>query len=76
MPLHHGLGSICYYTINYHAKWYQPIYNQFIMLSKADFAYGNGYHGARDYPFFKNFYAGGIDSVRGYQGLYLRATGF
>jgi outer membrane protein insertion porin family len=64
-------GSIYYYTLNYRAKWYQPLYDQFILLSKADLGYGNGYNGTGDYPFFRNFYAGGIDSVRGYQGYTL-----
>ena len=64
-------GSISYYSVNYHAKWYQPLYEQFILLSKADFGYGNGFHGTGDYPFFRNYYAGGIDSVRGYQGYTL-----
>lgn len=64
-------GSISYYSINYHAKWYQPLYDQFILLSKANLGYGNGFHGTGDYPFFRNYYAGGIDSVRGYQGYTL-----
>jgi outer membrane protein insertion porin family len=28
--------------------------------------YGNSY-GSNDFPFFKNFYAGGVNSVRGYE---------
>lgn len=64
-------GSVSYYSINYHAKWYQPLYDQFILLSKANLGYGNGFHGTGDYPFFRNYYAGGIDSVRGYQGYTL-----
>lgn len=64
-------GSLTYYSLNYHAKWYQPLYEQFILLTKADLGYGNGLHGASDYPFYRNYYAGGIDSVRGYQGYTL-----
>ncbi len=63
--------SLTFYTVNYHAKWYQPLYQQFILLSRADLGYGNGFHGVHDYPFFRNYYAGGIDSVRGYQGFTL-----
>lgn len=58
--------SLSFYTLNYHGKWYQPLVHQFILLTRADFGYGNGFHGASDFPFFKNYYAGGIDSVRGY----------
>jgi outer membrane protein insertion porin family len=64
-------GSLSFYSLNYHTKWYQPIYDQFILLTKANLGYGNGFHGTSDYPFFRNYYAGGIDSVRGYQGYTL-----
>jgi outer membrane protein insertion porin family len=63
--------SVGYYTLNYHAKWYQPLYGPFILLSRADLGYGNGYHGIDEFPFFRNYYAGGIDSVRGFQGYTL-----
>lgn len=61
-------GSLAFYILNYHNKYYFPITNQFILVAGGDFGYGNGFHGARNFPFFKNFYAGGIDGgVRGYQ---------
>jgi outer membrane protein insertion porin family len=63
--------SVSFYTLNYHAKWYQPLTELFILTGRADLGYGNGFHGTGDFPFFKNFYAGGIDSVRGYQGYTL-----
>lgn len=63
--------SLSFYTLNYHGKWYQPLTNQFIVLTKGNLGYGNGLHGIKDFPFFKNFYAGGIDSVRGYEGFTL-----
>jgi outer membrane protein insertion porin family len=59
--------SVSFYTLNYKGIWYQPIYDQFILKTKGDFGYGNGFHGVSDYPFFRNYYAGGIESVRGYQ---------
>lgn len=64
-------GSVSFYTINYAGKYYQPLTDQFILLGKANLGYGNGLHGTRDFPFFKNYYAGGIDTVRGYQGYSL-----
>ncbi|RDI41801.1 outer membrane protein assembly factor BamA [Aquicella lusitana] len=64
-------NSLSFYTINYHGKWYAPLTDEFILTSRADLGYGNSLHGARNYPFFKNYYAGGIDSVRGYQGYTL-----
>jgi outer membrane protein insertion porin family len=64
-------NSLTFYTLNYSAKWYQPLTDQFILLTTANLGYGNGFHGASDYPFFRNYYAGGIDTVRGYQGYSL-----
>lgn len=64
-PLDHD--SLTFYTLSYQAKWYQPLTEQFILLTRGDLGYGNARHGARNFPFFKNFYAGGIDTVRGYQ---------
>lgn len=58
--------SVSFYTLNYSGRWYQPLNDQFIVLTKGNFGYGNGLHGIKDFPFFRNYYAGGIDSVRGY----------
>lgn len=64
-------NSLSFYTLNYFGKWYQPLTDQFIFLGKANFGYGNAFNGDRNFPFFKNYYAGGIDTVRGYQGYTL-----
>jgi len=64
-------NSVSFYMVNYASRWYQPLTDQFIVMSKANLGYGNGFHGKRDFPFYKNYYAGGIDTVRGYQGYSL-----
>ena len=58
--------SLSFYTLNFHNKWYRPITDTLILTTQTDLGYGNGFHGVQDYPFFKNYYAGGIGSVRGY----------
>jgi outer membrane protein insertion porin family len=63
--------SLSFYTLDYHGKWFAPINDSFILTARGDLGYGNGVHGVQDYPFFKNYYAGGIDSVRGYSGYTL-----
>jgi outer membrane protein insertion porin family len=57
-----------YYTINYSAAWFHPIANDFLVTMRGALAYGNSFSNGRNYPYFKNFYAGGIDSVRGFAG--------
>jgi len=65
-------GSVGFYTLNYAGKVYQPIWeDKFILIGKANLGYGNAYSGHGNFPFFKNYYAGGIDTVRGYQGYSL-----
>ncbi len=61
-------NSLSYYTLNYNGAWYHPLVRDFIFTARGAAAYGSSFHGATQFPFFKNFYAGGIDSVRGYYG--------
>lgn len=61
-------GGVSYYAFNYFTRIYQPLSDQFIILTKGNLGYGSGFSGADIFPFFKNYYSGGIDSVRGYQG--------
>jgi outer membrane protein insertion porin family len=55
-----------YYRLTYQHQRYLPISNRFTVAFNADFGYGNSY-GGKPYPVFKNFYGGGIGSVRGYE---------
>ncbi len=54
-----------YYKAEYKHVWYQPLSKSFTLMLNGEFGYGNNY-GGKDYPFFKNFYVGGVNSVRGY----------
>lgn len=62
-------NALSYYTASYDTKMYHPIYGNWIAAARGDIAYGSSFNGgARNYPFFRNYYAGGIDTVRGYLG--------
>lgn len=61
--------SLRYYTMEASSIYYRPLYRNFIGLLKGIVGYGNGYGSyGGEMPFFKNFYAGGIGSVRGFEG--------
>ncbi len=59
-------GNLKYYKATYQYQWYYPLFDTFTMMLNGEIGVGNGY-GGRDMPFFKNFYVGGVSSVRGYE---------
>jgi len=74
-------GDLQYYRINYLHQWFWPVYGDFVLMVRGDFGYADGYNqppcpppvipGDEQYcaslPFFKNFYGGGVGSVRGFE---------
>ncbi len=59
-------GDLNYYKLNYQHQWFIPISSAFTLLLNGEAGYGGGYRNSRELPFFKNFYAGGVSSVRGF----------
>ena len=58
-------GSLKYYKASYQQQWFKPLSKDFTLMLNGELGYGDGYAG-QGMPFFKNFYAGGVSSVRGY----------
>ena len=56
-----------YYKLDLKGQWYQDLYRDFVLSARAEVGYGEGYGGTESLPFFKNFYSGGPNSVRGYR---------
>ena len=59
-------ATLEFFKLNYQHQRYFPISRDFTLMLNADLGYGNGYRG-KPLPFFKNYYAGGVNSVRGYE---------
>jgi len=59
-------GSARYYKLNYRFDDYLALTTNYTYHFKSTIGYGHGYDD-EPFPFFKNYYAGGPDSVRGYQ---------
>jgi outer membrane protein insertion porin family len=55
-----------YYKIEYKHAWYKDVAKDVTFMLNGELGYADSY-GNKDYPFFKNFYVGGVNSVRGYE---------
>lgn len=56
-----------YYKLNYRGIFYYPLTRWMTWSLGGDIGYGDGYGDTSGLPFFENFYAGGLRSVRGYK---------
>ena len=59
-------GDLNYYKLNYQHQWFIPMTDVFTLLLNGEVGYGGGYRNNNELPFFKNFYGGGVSSVRGF----------
>ncbi|MFZ5556852.1 MAG: outer membrane protein assembly factor BamA [Pseudomonadota bacterium] len=59
-------GDLEYYRVTYFHQWFRPLTRTWTLSLRGEAGYGDGYSG-QPLPFFKNFFAGGISTVRGYE---------
>lgn len=67
-------GDLTYYRANYQLQHFVPLSSMFTLMLNGDIGYANGL-GGKKLPFFKNYYAGGVNSVRGYKSSTLGTPG-
>ncbi|MEY3359083.1 MAG: outer membrane protein assembly factor BamA [Pseudomonadota bacterium] len=62
-------SDIAYYKLSYQFEHYRPLNSWLVLKIGTDLGYGDSYGSTGDagMPFFKNFYVGGPQSVRGYE---------
>lgn len=58
--------DIEYYKLTYLAGRYWPLSETYTFKVKAELGYGSSYGGTDTLPFYKNFFAGGSSTVRGF----------
>jgi outer membrane protein insertion porin family len=63
-------GDLKYYRLNFQQSYYWRLSRLYTLLLRGDVGYAAGL-GGRPVPFFKAYYAGGPDSVRGYRAFSL-----
>ena len=60
------LGDLEYYKLYYQYQHYFPLTRFTSLMVNGETGYGDGYNGL-PLPFFKNYYIGGVSSVRGFK---------
>ncbi|MDR2111948.1 MAG: outer membrane protein assembly factor BamA [Candidatus Accumulibacter sp.] len=58
-------GDLRYYKLTYQHQRYFPVTRNLVLMLNGELGYAKGL-GGQEMPFFKNFYAGGTGSVRGW----------
>jgi len=56
-----------FFRINYSGQIFFPLSRAFTLRLRTDLGYGGTFGSTKTYPFYKNFYSGGMGSVRGYE---------
>lgn len=59
-------GDLTYYRASYQLQQYVPLNKVFTIMLNGEVGYAEGF-GGNGLPFYKNFYGGGVASVRGYK---------
>ena len=60
-------SDLQYYKINYLHGYYWPLSARTSLRVRGEFGYGDGYGGTDELLFFKNFFAGGSSTLRGFK---------
>ncbi|MFI4954825.1 MAG: outer membrane protein assembly factor BamA [Gammaproteobacteria bacterium] len=60
-------STLDYFKLRSNTQYYLPIFGDFISSYRLDLGYGDGYGNESTLPFYLNYFAGGIGSVRGYE---------
>lgn len=56
-----------FYKLNYRHQSFLPLTDDWVLSFRGDIAYGDGYGDTDSLPFFENYYAGGLRTVRGFK---------
>ena len=60
-------SGLQFYKLTYRSLGYQPLTQKLTLMLKGEIGYGDSYADTTELPFFERFYAGGSNSVRGYE---------
>jgi outer membrane protein insertion porin family len=58
-------GDLQFYRLGYQHQWFVPVGRDYTLSLRGEVGYAKGY-GNKPLPFFKNYFLGGPETVRGY----------
>lgn len=56
-----------FYKLSYVTKFYTGLTDNLTLLLRSNLAYGDGYAGLEELPFYERYFAGGLRTVRGFE---------
>ncbi len=62
-----GISDLEYYRLTYEQSRFFPLSDRFTLALDGTLSYGDAYGTGETLPFYDNFYAGGIRTVRGFE---------
>jgi len=60
-------SDLQFYKLRYRLQKFWPLTRDLTLMLRGDLGYGNGYGSTDSLPFFFNYFAGGMRSVRGFE---------
>jgi outer membrane protein insertion porin family len=63
-------GDLQFYRLNYGQQWFYPVARDYAFMLRGDVGFAGGF-ADKPLPFFKAYFVGGPDSVRGYRAFSL-----
>lgn len=60
-------SDLQYYRLNFEQRYYKGFSKWLTLVLDGTVSYGNGYGKTHNLPFFQNFFAGGMSTVRGFR---------
>lgn len=60
-------SDLSYYKLSYSGQMFFPLVNNWSFRIRTDLGYGDSYGNTTNLPFYKNYFTGGSDSIRGFK---------
>lgn len=60
-------SDLSFYKIDYRGQIFAPLGDQYALRFHTQLGFGDGYGDSQDLPFYEHYYAGGFNSVRGFE---------